>query len=235
MKRESAAFRAFEEAFPYTIPIFAGFWFVACSYGIYMHSLGFNFLYPTLMAAFIFAGSLEFVTVTMLIAPFAPMEALIISFMIQARHLFYGLSLLEKYKGTGRKKPFLLLWLCDEAFALNYSARIPKDVDKSWFYFWISCLLYSYWVSGAFIGGVLSNLITFNTKGLSFVIVTLFVVIFIDHVRKEKCKISSYMGIVVSIICLLIFGKDSFTIPTMIALLALLTLFRKKLEKRYME
>lgn len=230
---KSAAFTAFEEAFPYTIPLFAGFWFVGISYGVYMHSMGFSFIYPTLMAAIIYGGSLEFVTVSMLLSSFAPLETALIAFIIQARHLFYGLSLLEKYRGTGRKKPFLLFWLSDEAFALNYSARIPKDVDRSWFYLWISLLLYIYWVSGAFLGGLLSNLITFNTNGLSFVIVTLFIVIFLNHMINERSKLSSYMGLFVSAICLVIFGADSFTIPTMIALVALLTIFRKQIEKRY--
>ena len=105
---KSPALRALHEAFPYTLPIFAGFWFLAFAYGFYMHTLGFNFLYPTLMAMVIFGGSLEFVTVSMLISPFAPWQAFIVALTVQARHLFYGLSMLEKYKGSGWKKPFIL-------------------------------------------------------------------------------------------------------------------------------
>ena len=97
-KRESGVWKAFQEAFPYTVPIFAGFWFVAFSYGIYMHSMGFGFLYPALMAAFIFGGSLEFVVVTMLMSPFAPLGAFVMALMVQSRHLFYGISMLEKYE-----------------------------------------------------------------------------------------------------------------------------------------
>lgn len=100
-KRESGAWKAFQEAFPYTVPIFAGFWFVAFSYGIYMHSMGFGFLYPALMAAFIFGGSLEFVVVTMLMSPFAPLDAFVMALMVQSRHLFYGISMLEKYENMG--------------------------------------------------------------------------------------------------------------------------------------
>ena len=152
ISKSSPAMRALHEAFPYTLPIFAGFWFLAFAYGFYMHTLGFNFLYPTLMAMVIFGGSLEFVTVSMLISPFAPLQAFIVSLTVQARHLFYGLSMLEKYKDSGWKKPFLIFWMCDETFALNYSATIPYDIDRHWYMFWVSFLNYTYWVSGALMG-----------------------------------------------------------------------------------
>ena len=145
-KRESGAWKAFQEAFPYTVPIFAGFWFVAFSYGIYMHSMGFSFLYPALMAAFIFGGSLEFVVVTMLMSPFAPLGAFVMALMVQSRHLFYGISMLKKYENMGWKKPFLMFWMCDETFALNYTATVPRDVDRGWFMLWVSFLNYFYWV-----------------------------------------------------------------------------------------
>lgn len=173
-KRESGAWKAFQEAFPYTVPIFAGFWFVAFSYGIYMHSMGFSFLYPALMAAFIFGGSLEFVVVTMLMSPFAPLGAFVMALMVQSRHLFYGISMLKKYENMGWKKPFLMFWMCDETFALNYTATVPRDVDRGWFMLWVSFLNYFYWVSGAAVGGLLGSLAAFDTKGLSFVMTALF-------------------------------------------------------------
>lgn len=110
-----------------------------------MYTLGFSFLYPLFMAMFIFGGSLEFITVTMLLSPFAPWQTFIIAFTVQARHLFYGLAMLEKYEGMGWKKPFLIYWMCDETFALNYSATIPNGIDRSWFMFWVSFLNYVYW------------------------------------------------------------------------------------------
>lgn len=170
--QSSPTWKALHEAFPTTIPIFAGFWFIAFAYGFYMYTLGFSFLYPILMAMFIFGGSLEFVTVSMLLSPFAPWQTLVVALTVQARHLFYGLAMLEKYRGTGWKKPFLIFWMCDETFALNYSSTIPYDVDRGWYYFWVSFLDYFYWVSGAFIGGLLGSLVSFDTKGLSFVMTT---------------------------------------------------------------
>lgn len=127
--------KALKTAFPYTLPIFAGFWFLGLAYGIYMNASGFSFVYPMLMSLLIYGGSLEFVAVEMLLSPFAPLQVLIMTLLIQARHLFYGLSMLEKFKGLGWKKYYLIFGMCDETFSINYTARIPEDVDKGWFMF----------------------------------------------------------------------------------------------------
>ena len=108
------------------------------------------------MAACIFGGSLEFVTVAMLLSPFAPFQALMVALMIQARHFFYGIAMLEKYGHMGWKKPFLIFMMCDETFALNYAGSIPRSVDRGWYMLWISVLNYLYWVSGALLGGFLA-------------------------------------------------------------------------------
>lgn len=122
--------KALKTAFPYTIPIFAGFWFLGLAYGIYMNVSGFSFWYPMFMSLTIFGGSLEFVAVTMLLAPFAPLQTLMMTLIIQARHLFYGISMLDKFRGLGWKKIYLIFGMCDETFSINYTADIPKDVDR---------------------------------------------------------------------------------------------------------
>ena len=161
--------KALKAAFPYTVPIFAGFWFLALAYGVLMNRSGFSFIYPMLMSMLIFGGSLEFICVSMLLSTFAPAEAFTIALLVQARHLFYGISMLDKYKGTGWKKPYLIFGMCDESFSINYTAKIPEDVDEGWFMFWVTLLNHFYWVSGAVIGGLAGSLITFNTEGLGFV------------------------------------------------------------------
>lgn len=120
-------------AFPHTVPIFAGFWFLGLTYGIYMNISGFSFWYPMLMSLTIFAGSIEFVTVNLLLGAFNPLQALAMTLMINARHLFYGISMLERYRGTGLKKLYLIFGMCDESFSINYTADIPADVDRGWF------------------------------------------------------------------------------------------------------
>lgn len=224
--------RAFKCAFPYTIPIFAGFWFLGITYGIYASSCGFAWWYPALMGATIFGGSLEFVTVSMLLMPYAPLQAFIMAVMIQARHLFYGISMLDKFKGMGWKKFYLIFGMCDETFSINYTAEIPEDVDRGWFYLFVTLLNQIYWVSGAAIGGILGDIIAFNTEGVDFVMTAMFVVIFLEQWRKERTHIHAFVGAIASVVCLLIFGPDNFLIPSMICILAALTLLRKPLEER---
>ena len=223
--------KALKAAFPHTIPIMTGFLFLGMTYGIYMNVSGFGFWYPMLMSMTIFAGSMEFVTVSMLLGGFHPIEALTMTLMINARHLFYGISMLDKYKGTGLKKLYLIFGMCDESFSINYTAKIPEDVDKSWFMFWVTVLNQFYWVLGSTLGGIFGSLLKFNTEGLSFVMTALFVVIFLEQWMKEKNHTSAIVGIVLSILCLVIFGKDSFIIPAMICILVVMTLLRKVMEK----
>ena len=219
-------------AFPKTIPIMAGFLFLGASYGIYMRVSGFSFVYPMLMALTIFGGSLEFVAVTMLLGSFAPLQTFVMTLLIQARHIFYGISMLEKYKNTGLKKLYLIFGMCDESFSINCSADIPKDVDRGWFMFFVTLLNQSYWVFGATMGGLLGSLITFNTEGIEFVMTAMFVVIFLEQWLKEKQHYSSLIGVLSSAVCLIIFGADSFMLPTMLCILCMLSLLKKPIEKK---
>ncbi|TKI88318.1 branched-chain amino acid transporter AzlC, partial [Bacillus cereus] len=154
MKNRNQIRIAFRAAFPYTIPIFAGFVFLGIAYGIYMNSLGFSAIYPILMSLIIFAGSMEFIAANLLLVAFNPIHALFLTLMVNARHLFYGISMLDKYKGTGKKKFYLIFGLCDESFSINSTVDIPKGVDKGWFMFFVTLLNHLYWGIGAAIGGI---------------------------------------------------------------------------------
>ncbi len=224
--------KALKAAFPYTIPIFAGFWFLALAYGIYMNTAGFSFVYPMCMSILIFGGSLEFIAVEMLLSPFAPVQVLVMTLLVQARHLFYGISMLEKYRGMGWKKFYLIFGMCDESFSINYTAEVPEGVDRGWFYFFVTLLNQLYWVSGAVIGGLVGSLLSFDTEGLSFVMTAMFVVIFMEQWLKEKNHSSAFLGLGASVLCLLVFGPDSFMIPTMAVIVAALALLQKPLERK---
>lgn len=224
--------RALKCAFPHTIPIFAGFCFLGMTYGIYMKVSGFAFWYPMLMSLVIYGGSLEFVAVSMLLAPYAPMQAFLMTLMIQARHLFYGIAMLDKFRGMAWKKPYLIFGMCDETFSINCTAEIPEDVDRGWFYFFVTLLNQIYWVLGATAGGLVGGLIRFNTEGLDFVMTAMFVVIFLEQWRKEKRHNSAAVGMAASVVCLAIFGADNFLIPTMVCILAVLTALRRPLEQK---
>lgn len=223
---------ACSEAFLCTAPILAGFWFVGMSYGLYMHSMGFPFWYPMVMAMIIFGGSLEFIAVSMLVSPFAPVQTAAVALAVQARHLFYGLSMAERYRGMGWKKPFLVYWLCDETFALNYTARVPADTDRGWFYFFVSLFDYLYWVSGSLLGGLAgAALSSVPLEGMSFVMTAMFVVIFLEQLLHEKTPWTALIGIGASAFCLWGFGAERFLLPAMLLILTVLTVLRRPLER----
>ena len=152
--------------------------------------------------------------------------------MVNARHLFYGLSMLDKYKNTGKKKPYLIFGLTDETFSINYSADIPEDVDKSWFQFFVTLFDQIYWVGSVTIGALFGSLIPFDLAGIDFVMTALFIVIFVNQFQKEKDHFPAFCGLGVSVICLIIFGADNFIIPSMLGILAILAAARTPLEKK---
>ena len=223
--------KAFLCAFPHTIPIFAGFWFLGMTYGIYMNVSGFSFWYPMVMSLTIFAGSIEFVAVNMLLGAFNPLQALAMTLMINARHLFYGISMLDRFRGMGWKKIYLIFGMCDETFSINYTAEIPPDVDRGWFMFFVTLLNHFYWFFGATLGGIFGGLIHFSTEGLDFVVTAMFVVIFLEQWLKEKNHTSSLTGLGISLLCLAAFGSENFILPAMAGILLALSFLRKPLEK----
>lgn len=223
--------RALRAAFPHTVPILTGFLFLGMTYGVYMSSLGFSWIYPTLMALTIFAGSMEFVTANMLLGAFNPLQAFAMTLMVNARHLFYGLAMLDRFRGLGWKKLYLIFGMCDETFSVTCSVRAPEGVDEGWFMTFVTLLDQLYWVLGAALGGLCGSLLTLNTEGLDFVMTAMFVVIFLENWLKEENHTSSLLGLALPLVCLVLFGAQSFILPSMAAILLALTALRGRLEK----
>lgn len=223
---------ALKAAFPHTIPIFTGFIFIGIAYGILMNSKGYGFGWSLLFSLVVFAGSSQYVAIIFLTSVFNPVYALMMSLMINARHLFYGISLIEKFRDTGKLKPFLIFGLCDETFSVVCSAEPPEGVNKGWFMFFITFLNYIYWVLGSTLGGLIGSMVSFNTKGLDFVLTALFVVIFIGQWKSQKDHKPAIIGVACTFICLIAFGPNNFIIPSMIAIIAALTVLKKDTEKK---
>lgn len=224
--------RAFRAAFPYTLPICVGFLFLGMSYGFLMGSYGFSFVYPMLMSLFIFAGSMEFVTANLLLMPtFQPLHAFLLTLMVNARHLFYGLSLLEKFRGLGWKKPYLIFGLCDETFSIHCAVTPPEDVDPGWFMFFTTVLNQSYWVAGATLGGLLGQVIHFNTQGIEFVMTALFVVMFLSQWEQTKDHRPALIGVGCTLLCLLVLGSDRFLLSAMALIILCFLSLRKKFSQ----
>ena len=217
-------------AFRASLPIMAGYGFLGVTYGIYMHELGFSFVYPMLLAVTVYAGSAEFLLGNMLLGSFHPIQSFFMVLMINARHLFYGLSMLDRYKDTGWKKFFLVFGMSDETFALTSSTEIPEGADKGWFLLWITWLDEAYWVAGATLGGIIGPYLNFDLKGLDFVLTAMFAAIFADNWIREKDHTSSLAGLFISALCLLLFSADNFIIPSMVVILLFLTVYRKRKE-----
>ncbi len=223
--------RALAAAFPYTVPIFAGFWFLGLTYGIFMNVSGFSFWYPMLMSLTIFAGSVEFVTVNLLLGAFDPIQAMAMTLMVNARHIFYGISMLDKFKAAGMKRIYLIFGMCDESFSINYTANIPEGVDRGWFMFFVTLLNHFYWFFGSTLGGIFGSFVSFNTDGIEFVMTAMFVVIFIEQWLKDKKHLSALLGLSLSLLCLFAFGSEKFVLPAMTAILGILTFLRKPIER----
>lgn len=211
--------RAFIAAFPNTIPILTGFITLGMAYGILMATKGYAFYWALAFSIFCFGGSMQFVAITLLTTGFMPMQAFILSLMVNARHLFYGISFLKKYKGLGFIKNFLIFWLCDETFSVISTVEPPENVDRKLFYFWISFLDYIYWLTGTVLGGLLGGLITFDTSGLDFALTALFVVLLLEQWKNKNKRIYAVIGIVTTVISRIIFGENNLVIPAMIFIL----------------
>jgi 4-azaleucine resistance transporter AzlC len=228
MNTKTAALKA---AFPHTIPVFTGYLVLGAAYGILMNSKGFSLIWIVAASIFVYAGSMQFVAVALLAAGFDPVGAFLMTIAVNARHLFYGISMLKQYRGIGRLKPYLIFSLTDESFSILCSATAPEGVEKKWFYFFISFLDHLYWIAGSLIGGILGSMLHINTKGIDFVLTALFVVILINQWEATKNHLPAIIGIVSAILCRIIFGASDFIIPSMICIIFFVTILKKPMER----
>lgn len=220
--------KALKAAFPLTIPVLTGYLFLGMAFGILLESKGYRLPWALLMSTTIYAGSMQFVATSILTGAFNLIGTIILTLTINARHLFYGLSMLEKYKGAGWKKPYMIFSLTDETYSLLCGISPPEGVDENWFYFFIALLNQLYWITGSAIGSIAGSLFAFDSRGIDFVMTALFVVIFVEQWENNKNHIPAVAGVLLTFLSLLLFGKERFVIVSMLAIFAFLTLFRKK-------
>lgn len=215
-------------AFSASLPVLFGYLTLGIGYGLYMQNLGFAWWYSTLMAATIYGGSVEFIIANMLTEHFQPLTVLLITFVVSFRQIFYSIAFLDKYQAKGIKKFIQIFALSDETFAVNYFLN-PAPADAQNVYTLVSLLDWCYWVVGATCGSVFGTALHLQIKGLDFIMTALFIVLAIDQFKKSKRKLSSVSGLVITIICLLLFGTTYFLIAALL-LLALEYIFIYKKE-----
>ncbi|MDE7403786.1 MAG: AzlC family ABC transporter permease [Lachnospiraceae bacterium] len=219
-------------AFKRSLPVMAGYLVLGMGFGILLEAKGYSVLWAFVMSVFIYAGSMQYVAVDLLAGGASLISAALMTLMVNARHLFYGISMIDRYKDMGAKKPYLVFALTDETYSLVCSGDVPEGVDQKKYFFWVSLMNQSYWVIGSTAGALIGSLLVFNTAGIDFSMTALFIVVFVEQWKSAENHLSAVIGVTVSVICLLIFGPDSFLIPSMIAIAAVLTALRKILDKR---
>lgn len=212
----------FKRAFRLSLPVLGAYWFLGVTYGLLAASMGYAVWYPMAMALVVFSGSVEFIALTMLLGAFHPLSALAMALMVGARHLFYGITLLDRWRGAGWRKPLLIFMMSDETFAVNYANGGSFQQQL-----WLSLLNYLYWVVGAVVGFALGttagDLLLSHLQGLQFVVTAMFVSIFMDdYLRRPEGRPAAWLGVGTAALCLWLFGSDRFIVPTMLAILTIL-------------
>lgn len=213
-------------AFVSTIPIFAGYIMLGIGFGILLSEKGYGPVWALFMSIFMFAGSMQYVGVDLLASGASLISAAIMTVLVNARHLFYGISMIEKYKGAGAKKFYMIFGLTDETYSLLCEAKVPDDVDRHTYSFFVTLFDHFYWITGCVLGAVMGTVLPFEFKGVEFVLTALFVSIFTEQWLSNKDHVPALVGAVSTALCLLVFGSENFLIPSMITIIVALSLLR---------
>ena len=224
--------RAFKCALRDTVPVMIAFVVLGTGYGILMRSKGVGWAWPGIMSLVIFAGSMQYVSVELISNGDSLISAALMTLAVNFRHLFYGVSMLEKYKNMGARKPALIFGLCDETFSLVCFADMQDDVSIGDYYLFVTLLNISYWVAGSFIGSLIGGALLFDTKGIDFAMTALFAVIFAEQWEKTKDHIPALTGLALSALSLFFFGSSHFLIPALLLITAALFAEKGLIERR---
>lgn len=223
--------QAFKKAFPYTIPVLTGYLFIGIAFGVMYAEKGYSFLWAILMSLLVYAGSGQYLAVNFFVPGLSFLHVIFLTFMVNVRHIFYGISLLERFNKMGKARWYMIFGLTDETYSLLCTTNVPEGVDESKFLFAISIMNQSYWILGSAIGGIAGSVLPINSEGIDFAMTALFAVIFVEQWMEKNNRIPAMIGVLVAIVGVLVFGPSNFVLPTMLAVVALLFVGRKKLDK----
>ena len=219
--------KAVRIAFLDTVPVMAGYVFLGFGFGILMHQSGYGVLWSAAMSLFIYAGSMQYMAVTLLSEGANLLTVALTTLVVNARHLFYGISMLDVYKRSEKKKFYLIFALTDETYSLVSKNQIPEGITRLGYCLLVSLFDHIYWISGTLLGALAGSLIPINYEGIEFVLTALFVTIFVEQWLSVTDHRPALIGVAATLVCLLLFGKDVFLIPSMIVIAALLTIMQK--------
>ncbi|OUP49996.1 AzlC family ABC transporter permease [Lachnoclostridium sp. An181] len=223
--------KAFRKAFPYTVPVLTGYLFIGIAFGVMYAEKGYSFLWAGLMSLLVYAGSGQYLAVNFFVPGISLFQVIFLTLMVNIRHIFYGISLLEKFNRIGKKRWYMIFGLTDETYSLLCTTKVPKEVDEEKFLFAIALLDQLYWIMGSIIGALAGALIPFNSEGIDFAMTALFLVIFVEQWGNRQNRIPAVIGVVAAVVCLLVFGADSFALPTMLCIVVVLFIGKSRLDK----
>lgn len=210
-----------------TLPVMAGYLFLGTGFGMLLHSKGYSILCAAAMSIFIYAGSMQYLAVSLLTGSAGLLTAALTTVVVNARHLFYGISMVDVYKGAGRKKPYMIFSLTDETYSLVSRNQIPEGISRHSYCFLVSLFDHIYWVAGSVLGSLTGALLPINYEGIEFALTALFVTIYVEQWLSTKDHRPAIIGVAATVLCLLIFGRDVFLIPSMVIIAVGLTTMRK--------
>ncbi len=226
---------AYKKAFPYTIPVLTGYFFIGIAFGVMFEEKGYSVWWAVLMSFAVFAGAGQYLAVNFFVPGFSILQIAFMTLMVNIRHIFYGISLFEKFSNIGKKKWYMIFGLTDETYSLLCTTKVPDNVNKGKFIFAIATLNHSYWIVGTAIGALAGTYIPFNSEGIDFAMTALFVVIFVEQAMDKKNRVPQVIGLVCALVTLLIFGANNFVLIAMLCIVALLLLGKKQIEKEECE
>ena len=214
-------------AFVSSLPILAGYIMLGMGFGILLSEQGYGPLWALFMSITMYAGSMQYVAVDLLASGATLINTAIMTLMVNARHIFYGISMVDKYRGAGKKKLYMVFGLTDENYSLLCEAKVPEDVDRHTYGFFVTLFDHFYWITGCVLGAVMGTVLPFEFKGVEFVLTALFVAIFTDQWLSTKDHVPALIGVISTALCLFIFGNENFLIPAMITITIALTVLRR--------
>ncbi|MCP1109925.1 AzlC family ABC transporter permease [Ohessyouella blattaphilus] len=222
--------RVIKKAFPYTIPVLAGYLFIGIAFGVMFAEKGYNFLWAALMSLLVYAGSGQYLAVNFFVPGYSLVQVVLLTLMVNVRHIFYGVSLLSEFNRMGKRRFYMIFSLTDETYSLLCTTKIPDDVNQDDFLFAIAVMNQLYWVIGSVIGSLAGTFLPFNSEGIDFAMTALFVVILVEQLLVKERQIPALVGIVAGFICLQVFGGNQFVFPSMVLIILILLLGKKKLN-----
>lgn len=220
-------------AFKKSLPVFFGYLFLGSAFGIMLYDAGYNWIWAIFISILVYAGSGQFLLVSLISSAASIPTVAMMTLFINSRHMFYGLSLIEKFKAGGWRYPFMIFSLTDETYSVNVSIQsVPDDVDEPKARFLLGEFDHFYWILGSVVGSLLGQSLPIDFTGIDFSMTALFTVIFVDLLIDTKNKICGAVGIFCAFICLMIFGADNFLLPTLILTVVLLIAAKPALMKK---